>query len=193
MSRLIALFAAIVLAGGLLATPPAFGQASKGASPGKPAQAEKAKVDLNTAGEKELEELPGVGPATAKKIIAGRPYSSVKDLAKAGVPAATIEKIGPMVMASAPSAAAAAQKPAARAATEKSTVKAGAAAKSSGSEARVAPAKGMVWVNTNSGVFHREGDRWYGKTKEGKFMTEAEAVKAGYRPPKETAAKEGAK
>jgi hypothetical protein len=41
---------------------------------------------------------------------------------------------------------------------------------------------GMVWANVKSGMFHREGERWYGKTELGKFMTEAEARKAGYRP-----------
>ena len=46
------------------------------------------------------------------------------------------------------------------------------------------PAKGMVWVNLDTKVFHREGDRYYGKTKHGKFMTEAEAVQAGYREAK---------
>jgi membrane protein involved in colicin uptake len=45
---------------------------------------------------------------------------------------------------------------------------------------------GKVWVNTKSGVFHREGDQWYGKTKAGKYMTEDEAVKAGYRAEKGT-------
>jgi hypothetical protein len=43
----------------------------------------------------------------------------------------------------------------------------------------------MVWVNTATKVYHYEGDRWYGKTKEGKFMTEAEAQKEGYRASKE--------
>jgi hypothetical protein len=39
----------------------------------------------------------------------------------------------------------------------------------------------MVWVNTDSGVYHQAGTRWYGKTKQGKYMTEADAQKAGYR------------
>jgi endonuclease G, mitochondrial len=45
-------------------------------------------------------------------------------------------------------------------------------------------AQGQVWVNTRSGVFWRPGTRYYGKTKEGKYMTEEEAVKAGYRATK---------
>jgi hypothetical protein len=40
----------------------------------------------------------------------------------------------------------------------------------------------MVWVNTDSGIYHNPGSRWYGKTKQGKYMTEADAQKAGYRP-----------
>jgi DNA uptake protein ComE-like DNA-binding protein len=55
------------------------------------------KVNLNGATEKELENLRGIGPASAKKIIAGRPYSSVEDLSRAGIPAKTIEKISPLV------------------------------------------------------------------------------------------------
>jgi hypothetical protein len=40
---------------------------------------------------------------------------------------------------------------------------------------------GLVWVNTDSHVFHKEGSRFYGTTKKGKYMTEAEAVKEGNR------------
>ncbi len=50
------------------------------------------------------------------------------------------------------------------------------------SDAEIAAAKvsGKVWVNLDSGIYHKSG-RWYGKTKNGKFMTEAEAKTAGYK------------
>ena len=38
-----------------------------------------------------------------------------------------------------------------------------------------------VWVNLNTGIYHYEGERWYGKTKNGQYMKEADAIKAGYR------------
>jgi cytoskeletal protein RodZ len=43
---------------------------------------------------------------------------------------------------------------------------------------------GMVWVNTAAGVYHKPGTRWYGKTKKGKYMLEADAIKAGYKAAK---------
>lgn len=65
------------------------------------------------------------------------------------------------------------------------TVGAGAATgersgKPSNAEIAAAKVSGKVWVNTGTGVYHK-GGRWYGKTKAGKFMTEAEAKAAGYK------------
>ena len=42
-----------------------------------------------------------------------------------------------------------------------------------------AKAKGLVWVNTSSKVYHKAGDKYYGATKHGEFMTEADAQKMG--------------
>jgi hypothetical protein len=186
----------------------------------------KDKIDINSATQAELENLPGVGAATAAKIIAGRPFSSVQDLSRAGVSAATIDKIKPLVKAGRGSSAAAetaketkaaaapkeekaakatkeskgemkaeAHAPAAPAASQPppaaaskpaaSAPKASSSNPSASASAGPPPVKGMVWVNTETKVFHREGDKWYGNTKHGKYMNEADALKAGYRESKE--------
>jgi hypothetical protein len=44
---------------------------------------------------------------------------------------------------------------------------------------------GLVWVNTDSHVYHKEGSRFYGKTKKGKYVSEADAIKEGDKASKE--------
>ena len=73
-------------------------------------------VDINSASESALEALPGVGPATAKAIIAGRPFASVDDLGKVkGIGAAKIASLRGLVTvgAGAPSPAPTAARPSA--------------------------------------------------------------------------------
>jgi competence protein ComEA len=53
-----------------------------------------AKIGLNSASSAQLEDLPGVGPATAAKIINGRPFAEINDLlTKKAVSRSVFEKI----------------------------------------------------------------------------------------------------
>lgn len=154
------------------------------------------KIDINTATPSELQTLPGVGKATANKIISNRPYSSVADLKKAGLSSKAIQKIEPLASArqiNEPSGTAATASQAEQPATRHSRSRATTAESKSSTpdrtsiskEAAGAPTGDKVWVNTDSKVYHHSGDRWYGNTKNGKYMTEREAEAAGYRESKQ--------
>jgi hypothetical protein len=38
---------------------------------------------------------------------------------------------------------------------------------------------GQVWVNTETHVYHKEGSKWYGRTKKGKYESEQDAISSG--------------
>ncbi len=62
----------------------------------KEAPSPKNVLDLNTATEKELQSIKGIGPVLAKRIIAGRPYRTVDDLHKVkGIGPKKLENIRP--------------------------------------------------------------------------------------------------
>ena len=156
---------------------------TKKANSGTADQKTSAKIDVNSASKEELDALPGIGDTYAQKIIDGRPYNSKSDVVRKGVlPQATYDKIKDQVTAHRMSKAEASQSSDATAAPSSPAKPANNPPLTSGDEgttkstgqgtansqdtaksdetAQAPPEKGMVWVNLDSGVYHREGDRW---------------------------------
>lgn len=57
-------------------------------------------IDINSASSGELDTLPGIGPAIAKKIIEGRPYRAKTDLVtRKVIPQSAYDKIKDQIIA----------------------------------------------------------------------------------------------
>ncbi|MGE5184658.1 MAG: ComEA family DNA-binding protein [Acidobacteriota bacterium] len=94
--------ASLFLALAVLFAPAAHAQPTKPA-PAQTKPSKTAPLDLNTATEAQLKELPGIGDAYSKKIMAGRPYAKKDQLvSKKIVPQATYDKIKDLVIAKQP-------------------------------------------------------------------------------------------
>src|SRR5256885_10418570 len=91
MKPLIALVLTLLLLSGAQAQSDQSKKSKKAAS--QTSSQQTAKADINASSQSELEAVKGIGPATAKKIIANRPYSSLDDLKKAGFTQSRIDNM----------------------------------------------------------------------------------------------------
>ena len=122
----------------------------------------------------------GTYSTAADKKGACRGHKGVKEWYAAAAPAASVAPAA----APAPKAAPAPATAAAPAPTAAPTAAPAAPVK----KAMPAPATtaapgggpGMVWANDSTKVYHCSDDRWYGKTKAGTYMSEADAKAKGY-------------
>lgn len=129
-------------------------------------------LDLNTASARELETLPGVGPAEARRIVDARPFASASELSRADLPNATQEKIRPLVTV----AGAGASTPmGAAGAPMRPPLPAG------GAESVAPPHRGMVWADPDARTYRPAGDPASGRTPHGRWMSESAAIREGYR------------
>ena len=143
-------------------------------SPAPAASPEASPSPAKTRGHKKAEVAPAASPAAsaspaehhARKKEGASPTATP---APSASPANPLSKIGNLF------------KP-------KATASPAAKTTTNSAEANATPAPGgghgLVWVNTESHVYHREGSRFYGKTKQGKYVSEADAIKEGDRASK---------
>lgn len=96
-ARSVVLFASVLVTACAAEKAPAETAVKAAERPVDAAVAPASSINLNTATQRELESLRGIGPATAKRIIRNRPYVSTAELSRAEVAGPIIELISSRV------------------------------------------------------------------------------------------------
>jgi competence protein ComEA len=121
MTRLIAILVALMFAVGAVTVPMANAAGTTTKPPAAKSDSSEAKggagkpmkkqLDINSASDEELKQLPGIGDALSKKIVDNRPYKRKDELvSKKVLPRATYEKIKDQIIAKQDAAASSAPK-----------------------------------------------------------------------------------
>ncbi len=134
----------------------------------------------------------GTYSTAASKSGACRGHNGVKDWYAAAASSSSTASPSGMKSTSAPSntsAPAASQQSAQSAVPSTTKPSAGSSGTKKGPKANLANTPqapgggpGLVWVNTSSNVYHCPGTDFYGKTKAGSYLSEADAKAKGARP-----------
>jgi DNA uptake protein ComE-like DNA-binding protein len=93
-------FLSLIAAAVLVAAPPQKKEPSKSTASTGSQSAKAALIDINTASEADLKQLPGIGDAYAAKIVKNRPYLRKDQLVQKKIlPGATYDKIKDLIIA----------------------------------------------------------------------------------------------
>jgi hypothetical protein len=123
----------------------------------------------------------GTYSTAASKQGACRGHQGVKEW-YAAAPAATAPAASKAAAPTPAAAPAPAPKAAAPAPAAVPAAKSSPSAKAAAMPQAAGGGPGLVWVNTSSNVYHCYGSDYYGKTKAGSYMSEADAKAKGARP-----------
>src|SRR5256714_10977047 len=182
----IIIFAGVSLVGAQSPGPPPGSSPEASASPAKKVRKKKAEASPTPAASPEASASP--------TKTRGRKKAEASPAPSASPAASPTERHARTKAAASPAAAPAASASPAKPFSigslfkPKATASPAATTTTSSAEPNATPAPGgghgMVWVNSESHIYHKEGSRFYGKTKQGKYMSEADAIKEGDRASK---------